>query len=73
MRKNRGAINYATGTATSRVGLVNMYIYGGALISAVTLLYGLVTTMGNIDAAIHLWLEWYVMKLIPWPVDEIIG
>ena len=72
MRKNRGAVNYATGTATSRVGLTNMYIYGAALISAASLFIGLITTAGDLDAAIRLWMEWYAMKLIPWPIDEIL-
>lgn len=54
MRRNRGAVNYATGTATSKVGLVNMYIHGGAIISAFTLLMGLVGA-GSLDAAVQVW------------------
>lgn len=72
MRKNRGAVNYAAGTALSRIGLTNMYIYGGALISAITLAYGLLVTAGNLDMAIRIWFEWYVMKLLPWPIDELL-
>lgn len=71
MRRNRGAVNYASGMATSPTSLKNMYIYGGGLISVFTLWYGILTT-GNIDAAVNVLLDFYVMRLIPWPIDEIL-
>ena len=71
MRRNRGAVNYAAGTATSKAGLVNMYIHGGAIISALTLLLGLLGT-GSLDAAIQVWWEFYMTKVLPWPIDELL-
>ena len=71
MRRNRGAVNYAAGTATSKVGLVNMYIHGGAILSALTLLVGLLTT-GTVDAAVQVWWEFYMTKVLPWPIDELL-
>jgi hypothetical protein len=69
MRRNRGAVNYAAGTATSKAGLVNMYIHGGAILSLLTLLLGLVTA-GTLDAAVQVWWEFYMTKVLPWPVNE---
>ncbi len=71
MRRNRGAVNYATGTATSKTGLINMYIHGGVILSVLALLMGLVTA-GSLDAAIHVWWEFYMSKVLPWPVDELL-
>ena len=71
MRRNRGAANYAAGTATSKAGLVNMYIHGGAIISALTLLLGLLSA-GSLDAAIQVWWEFYMAKVLPWPFDELL-
>lgn len=71
MRRNRGAVNYAAGTATSKAGLINMYIHGGAIISALTLLVGLVGA-GSLDAAIQVWWEFYMTKVLPWPIDEVL-
>lgn len=71
MRRNRGAVNYAAGTATSKTGLVNMYIHGGAIISVLTLLMGLVGA-GSFDAAIEVWWEFYMTKVLPWPIDEVL-
>jgi hypothetical protein len=71
MRRNRGALNYATGTATSKNGLINMYIHGGAIISVFTLFIGLVSS-GSVDAAIQVWWEFYMTKVLPWPIDELL-
>jgi hypothetical protein len=71
MRRNRGAAKYAAGTATSKTGLVNMYIHGGAIISVFSLLAGLVTA-GSVDAAIQVWWEFYMTKVLPWPIDELL-
>lgn len=62
-------MNYATGMATSRVSLVNMYIYGASLISIFTVMLGMLFVQDMMDA-IDIWIEWYLLKLIPWPFDE---
>ncbi|MFC5280096.1 hypothetical protein ACFPM1_15200 [Halorubrum rubrum] len=54
-------MNYATGTATSKTGLINMYIHGGTLLSVLTLLVGLVST-GTVDAAIQVWWQLALLK-----------
>ncbi len=71
MRRNRGAVNYAAGTATSKTGLVNMYIHGGVILSVIALFVGLVSA-GSVDAAIQVWWEFYMSKVLPWPVDELL-
>lgn len=71
MRRNRGAINYAGGMATSRIGLTNMYIYGGAILSLLTFLFSLATS-GDVAAALNAVVEFYIMRLAPWPLDEIL-
>lgn len=71
MRRNSGAINYAGGMATSRIGLVNMYIYGGSILSLIVFLIGLATS-GTAAAAMNTLLDFYIMRLVPWPLDELL-
>lgn len=71
MQRNRGAVKYAGGMATSRVGLVNMYIYGGTVLSLLTFLLGLLTS-GSVATAISVVFEFYISRVIPWPLDEIL-
>lgn len=69
MRRDQGEVNHATKTDTSETGLINIYIHGGVILSALALMMGLVTA-GSLDAATHVWWEFYISKLLPWPVDE---
>jgi len=46
-----------------------MYIYGGSVLSFLTLIVGM-ATVGTMEGAIEVWLEFYVMRLVPWPLDE---
>ena len=71
MRRNKGAVKYAGGMATSRVGLVNMYIYGGTVLSLLTFLLGLLTS-GSVATAINVVFEFYISRVVPWPLDEIL-
>lgn len=71
MRRNSGAIRYAGGMATSRVGLSNMYIYGGSILSLITFVFGLATA-GSVDAAVNTVIDFYIMRLVPWPLDELL-
>lgn len=71
MRRNSGAFRYAGGMATSRVGLTNMYIYGGSILSLLTFIIGFATA-GSVDAAINTVIDFYIMRLIPWPLDKIL-
>lgn len=43
-----------------------MYIYGGSILSLLTLVVGL------IDAAIQVVTDFYIARLIPWPIDELL-
>lgn len=71
MRRNSGAIRYAGGMAISHVGLTNMYIYGGSILSLLTFIMGLATA-GNVDAAVNAVIDFYIMRLVPWPLDELL-
>ena len=71
MRRNSGAIRYAGGMATSRIGLTNMYIYGGSILGLLTFLIGLATA-GSVNAALNTVVDFYIMRLIPWPLDELL-
>jgi len=62
MRRNSGAINYAGGMATSRVGLTNMYIYGGSVLSLLTFVLGLATS-GSVAGALNAVIDFYIMRL----------
>jgi len=71
MRRNRGAVKYAGGMATSRVGLVNMYIYGGTVLSLATFALGLLAS-GSVEAALNAVMEFYISRVVPWPLDELL-
>ena len=71
MRRNRGAINYAGGMATSQIGLKNMYIYGGSVLSLLTFILALVSS-GSVSAALNAVIEFYIARLVPWPLDELL-
>lgn len=71
MRKNSGAINYAGGMVTSRIGITNMYIYGGSILSLLTFVLGLATS-GSVAAAVNAVFDFYIMRLVPWPLDELL-
>lgn len=64
-----GGIRYFIFTSLTKTGAKNMYIYGGSVLSFLTLIGGM-ATVGTIEGAIEIWLEFYVMKLLPWPLDE---
>ena len=71
MRRNSGAINYVAGMATSRVGLINMYIYGGSVLSLLTFVLGLAAS-GSVSTAMNVVLDFYIARLVPWPFDELL-
>jgi hypothetical protein len=71
MRRSRGAVNYTAGMATSRIGLKNMYIYGGSVLSLLTFVISLASS-GNVAAALNAVIEFYIAQLIPWPLDEVL-
>jgi hypothetical protein len=48
-----------------------MYIYGGTVLSLVTLAVGLVGA-GSLDAAVQVVIDFYIMRLVPWPLDELL-
>lgn len=71
MRRNRGAVRYTRGMATSQIGLKNMYIYGGSVLSLLTFVLSLASS-GDISAALNAVIEFYIMRLVPWPLDEVL-
>ena len=71
MRRNRGAVRYTRGMATSHIGLKNMYIYGGSVLSLLTFVLSLAFS-GDIAAAVNAVIEFYIMRLVPWPLDEVL-
>ncbi len=71
MRRNRGAVHYVTGMATSHIGLKNMYIYGGSVLSLLTFVLSLASSR-DVATALDAVIEFYIMRLIPWPFDEVL-
>lgn len=71
MRRNRGAVKYTRGMATSHIGLKNMYLYGGSVLSLLTFIFSLAST-GDVAGALNAVIEFYIMRLVPWPLDEIL-
>ena len=71
MRRSRGAVKYTHGMATSRIGLKNMYIYGGSVLSLLTFVLSLASS-GDVAAAVNTVIEFYIMRLITWPLDEVL-
>jgi len=71
MRRNRGAVNYVIGMLTSPIGLMNMYIYGGGLLSLLTFIASLASS-GDIAGALNAVFDFYLMRLLPWPLDELL-
>lgn len=57
--------------STSRVGLTNRYIYGGAILSLLMFVFGLLTA-GSVSQALTPVVDFYLMKLIPWPINELL-
>lgn len=71
MKRNRGVLNYILGSITSPQALVNMYIYGGSLLTIFTFLWGLFSA-GTVNGATQVLIDFYIMKLFPWPLDELL-
>lgn len=67
MRKRQQSLNYATGSL--RGNIVNIYIHGAAIISLITLGFGLLGS-GSLDTAIQVVVDFYIAKLLPWPLNE---
>ena len=68
MRRSQQSLNYATGSL--RGNIVNIYIHGTAIISLITLFFGLLAS-GSLETAIQVVLDFYIGKLLPWPIDEL--
>jgi hypothetical protein len=68
MGRNTGAVNYALGSLIGNT--FNIYLHGVAVLSGLTFLFGLITS-GNIGEAITVVMDFYISKLLPWPLDEI--
>lgn len=48
-----------------------MYIYGGSVLSLLTFVLSLASS-GDVGAAFTAVIEFYIMRLIPWPLDEVL-
>jgi hypothetical protein len=66
MRRSQQSLNYATGSL--RGNIVNIYIHGTAIISLIALFFGLLAS-GYLQNAIQVVLDFYIAKLLPWPLD----
>lgn len=69
MRRTGASVNYAAGSLTGN--LFNIYLHGTAIISAIHLVFGLATA-GDLATAINAVIDFYIMRLVPWPLDEIL-
>ena len=49
---------------------MNIYIHGTAIISFITLFFGLLAS-GSLELAVQVVLDFYIAKLLPWPLDEL--
>lgn len=67
MRKSRQSVNYATGSILGNT--FNIYLHGTAIISLFTLFVGLLAS-GSLETAIRVVIDFYITKLLPWPLDE---
>lgn len=61
-------MNYATGSITGNT--FNIYLHGTAIISLITLFFGLLAS-GSLESAVQVVLDFYITKLLPWPLDEL--
>lgn len=60
-------MNYAVGSLFGNT--VNIYIHGTVIISLITLFFGLLAS-GSLEEAIPIVFDFYLTKLLPWPLDE---
>lgn len=60
-------MNYAIGSIFGNT--VNIYIHGTAVLSVLTFFAGLVSS-GSFEQALMVLLDFYLVKLLPWPLDE---
>lgn len=69
--RSTGAIRHATNTPRTRTGLTSMYIYGGSILSLLSLVVGLIGS-GSLSAAVEVVINFYISRLVPWPVDQLL-
>jgi len=43
----------------------------GSVLSLLTIIVGLATA-GNVDAAVNAVIDFYIMRLVPWPLDQVL-
>jgi hypothetical protein len=48
-----------------------MYIYGGTVLSLLTFAAGLLAS-GSVNTAINVVIDFYISRVVPWPLDEIL-
>jgi hypothetical protein len=60
-------MNYAAGSLFGNT--VNIYLHGTVIISLITLFFGLLTS-GSLGDAVLIVFDFYLSKLLPWPLDE---
>lgn len=67
MNRSQQSVNYAVGSIFGNT--MNIYIHGTVNLSLFSLFIGLVSS-GSFDKAILFLFDFYVAKLLPWPLDE---
>lgn len=69
MGRHTGALKY--GAKAPVTNPINIYIHGGAILSVITLTIGFLNS-GSFAEAIDLVLNFYIGKLLPWPLYEVL-
>lgn len=67
MRRSQQSVNYAIGSIFGNT--INIYLHGTVILSLITFIIGLLTS-GTLDKAMLFMLDFYIAKLLPWPLDE---
>jgi|GEM_PF-2121381 len=67
MARNTAAIDYGIGSVTGNT--FAMYLFGSGILSLSQFILGLIQTH-SISGAVDIALNWYIVKLTPFPFDE---
>lgn len=67
MNRSQQSINYAIGSLFGNT--MNIYIHGTIIVSLTTLIFGILAS-GSLYEAIPIVFEFYLTKLLPWPLAE---
>lgn len=69
MRRGHRTFRYARGSLLGNP--INIYIHGTAVLSALSLIYGLLSS-GSLNEAVAVVKDLYLARMLPWPLDELL-